>query len=452
MEKINKAPVGAIRILKIINSKGYEAYLVGGCVRDILMGRNPKDWDITTSATPKELNLILSEYKIVETGIKHGTITVLDKGESYEVTTFRIDGKYTDKRRPDSVKFTVSLAEDLKRRDFTVNAIAMDAYGNIIDENGGQKDIKNKIIRCVGEPEDRFNEDALRILRAIRFQSELGFHANKETEKAIIKLKDLLLKISIERVRNEFEKILIGKDARRVLMAYKEVIAVFIPEIRESFDFDQCNPYHIYDVYEHIINAVSLIDNNKKYRMAAFLHDLAKPQCFVMDKGWGHFYHHETKGSEVAEEILKRLKYDNESLADISFVIKAHGTVFSPTEKYAKHKLNHFGEKRLRMLIELEKADVKSQNPEIVDERLANIENFEKKVDKVIEENSCFSLKDLNINGNILFEIGYEKGPALGEELERLLELVIENKLENDEDVLIKKAEEDLEVRLAVKS
>lgn len=444
MEKINKVPSGARKLLEKLNGRGHEAYLVGGCVRDILMGRNPKDWDITTSATPGELKELLSKYKLVETGIKHGTVTVFDKGNSYEITTYRIDGEYTDKRRPDSVEFTSSLSEDLKRRDFTINAMAMDLSGNIIDEHGGHEDIEKIFLRCVGNPMERFNEDALRILRAMRFQSELGFHANCETEKAIIKLRWSLLDVSVERIRIEFEKLLNGQDVKRVLRDYREVVAVFIPEIRESFDFDQCNPYHVYDVYEHIISAVSLIENKEKYRMAAFLHDIAKPKCFVMDKGWGHFYHHETKGAEIAEEILKRLKYDNESIEDIKFVIKAHGTVFSSTEKYARHKLNHFGEKRLRMLIALEKADVMSQNPNVVDERLTNIEEFEKTVDKVIEEKLCFSLKDLKIDGNKLLKIGYEKGAGIGKELDLLLELVIENKLENEHEELMKKAKEDL--------
>ncbi|NLY81565.1 MAG: CCA tRNA nucleotidyltransferase [Clostridiales bacterium] len=448
MEMINKVPSAARKILEILNDSGHEAYLVGGSVRDILMGREPKDWDITTSATPGDLKKILSKYKLVDTGIRHGTITVLDKGKSYEITTYRIDGEYTDKRRPDSVEFTTSLSEDLMRRDFTINAMAMDLFGDIIDEHGGREDIENKVLRCVGKPIERFNEDALRILRAIRFQSELGFYANCQTEKAIFKLKDSLLEVSVERIRIEFEKLLIGQDVKRVLRDYREVIAVFIPEIRESFDFDQRNPYHVHDVYEHIISAVSLIENTEKYRMAAFLHDIAKPKCFVMDRGWGHFYHHETKGAEIAVRILKRLKYDNESLEDIKSIIKAHGTVFSITEKYARHKLNHFGEKRLRMLIALEKADVMSQNPNVVDERLTNIEEFEKTVDKVIEEKLCFSLKDLEIDGKDLINTGYEKGPEIGKELALLLELVIENEIENDSKTLIKKAKEDKKAKV----
>ena len=441
---MKKIPRGAGKILEKLNNEGYEAFLVGGCVRDIVMGRIPTDWDITTSATPDELKAVFKKHKLIETGIKHGTVTLLDEGVPFEITTYRVDGAYSDKRRPDHVRFTRSLSEDLRRRDFTINAMAMDIEGKIIDENGGLEDIRNKMVRCVGDPFLRFEEDALRILRAIRFQSQLGFDVDEKTEEAIISKKELLRHISKERIRGEFEKILIGDNVRKVLLRYSEVIAIFIPEIVPAIGFDQCNPFHVYDVYEHSVNAVSIIDKNPKYKMAAFLHDLGKPGCFIMERGWGHFYHHETKGAKIAKDVLRRLKYDNDTIEDNVTISKVHGTVFNSTEKYARHKLNQMGEKRLRFLISLEKADVASQNPKIIAKRIEKIEDFERCVNKVIGENQCFSLRDLKINGEDLIGLGYQRGPLVGKELKHLLTLVIENTIENNKEALLSKAKQDL--------
>ena len=438
----NNIPEGAKLILLKLNEHNHEAYLIGGSVRDLLMGGIPKDWDITTSATPREIKEIFSEYRTFEFGIKHGTISIIALNERYEVTTYREDGEYKDSRRPESIIFTKSLSQDMRRRDFTINAMAMDVNGEIIDLFDGAKDLKEKTIRCVGNPYERIGEDALRILRALRFRSQLGFKIEKHTDDAIFAQKNSLLNISKERIREEFDKIIKGKYATSVLREYRDIIALFIPEIIEAFGFDQCNPYHIYDVYEHTLKVVEKIENKESNRLMAFLHDLAKPTCFVMDKGWGHFYHHESKGAEIAREVLRRLKYDNETISDISYVIKIHGTVFNPSSKYARHKLNQIGEKRLRMLIDLEKADVKAQNPEITKERLKNIENFEELVNKVIFEEQCFSLKNLAIDGNELIKIGYKKGPIIGQTLNTLLVEVMNDEITNDKISLIIRAKE----------
>jgi len=442
----DKMPKGAKIILEKLNSYNHEAYLVGGCVRDFLMGEIPKDWDITTSASPKEVKELFSEYKLFEFGIKHGTISIIIEGNSYEVTTYREDGEYLDSRRPETINFTKSLSQDLKRRDFTINAMAMNSKGDVVDLYNGEKDLNSKFIRCVGNPKERIGEDALRILRALRFAARMGFQIEQNTSDAINSEKNLLLKISLERINDEFDKILHGEYATNILREYRDVIAVFIPEIKELFDFEQCNPYHIYDVYEHTLKAVEEIENCDNNRLMAFLHDIAKPRCFIIKDGWGHFYHHESKGAELAKIILNRLRYDNKTIDDIAFVIKTHGTVFNPDIKYARHKLNQMGEKRLRMLMALEKADVKAQNPQIIMERLDNIKKFESCVDTVIEEKHCFSVKDLNIDGNDLIELGYTRGPFVGKALNDLLIEVMNEDIINDKKILIKRAIEKLNI------
>ncbi|PWM45669.1 MAG: CCA tRNA nucleotidyltransferase, partial [Clostridiales bacterium] len=298
------------KIINKLSQNGYDAYFVGGCVRDFLRGEAFTDIDICTSATPEEVKKCFSEETIIETGIKHGTVTLLFCGESFEITTFRSEQGYNDSRHPSNVEFIKSINEDLSRRDFTMNAIAL-KDGIITDPFGGSQDIKNKIIRTVGNPDERFKEDALRILRALRFSSVLGFEIEEKTAESIFKNKELLCHVSKERIAVEFNKILLGKNVENILINYSSVIAVFIPEILQTINFNQHNPFHIYDVYTHIVKAVASSENNIYIRLTMFFHDMAKPQCFSLDNdGIGHFKKHADKSSDMAKIVLNRMKYD----------------------------------------------------------------------------------------------------------------------------------------------
>lgn len=432
-------PANAIWIMESLREAGYEAYLVGGCVRDTLLGRKPEDYDITTSALPEEIESVFDArgIRLADYGMKHGTVVLILDDGTYEVTTYRIDGEYTDGRRPDSVSFTRNIREDLARRDFTVNAMAMDAEGKVVDPYGGKDDLNSRILRAVGNPDVRFNEDALRIMRAIRFAAQLGFEIEEDTAEALHRGKDLQHRISGERIRIELRKLFESDGCVEILREYRDIIATVMPEIADMFDFDQCNPYHCHDVWEHSLHVVGELPKDETLRLAGLLHDVGKPSCFLVKEGWGHFYNHEEASAEMAERILRRLRYDNTTINDVVTVIKAHSAVFNATAKYARRKLNQLGEKRLRMLIALERADVSAQAYEVREERIRNIDEFARIVDEVLEGEQCFSLADLKVRGNDLLEMGIPRGPEIGRILGTLLELVIAGDLENDRDVLL---------------
>lgn len=434
-------PVNVLGIMELLEKSGHEAYIVGGCVRDLLLEREPSDFDITTDALPGEVERIFSSVRTIDYGRKHGTIAIILDGRPYEVTTYRVDGAYTDNRRPDSVTFTPDVEKDVQRRDLTVNALLMDRNGEITDYVGGIDDLMDGVIRAVGDAETRFREDALRVIRAIRFEAQLGFDTDEKTETAIHKCRWLLRNIAVERIRDEFDKILVADDAAKVLDKYRDVIAVFIPELADGFDFDQQNPFHCYDVYEHELHAVDAIPLRVPLRLAALLHDVGKPECFIVKNGWGHFYGHEKRSAEMAETILRELKYDNRTVDDVTFLIKNHGTVFNPTEKYARKKLGQMGERRLRMLIELERADVSSQAREVRIERRQMIDEFRRCVDKVVEEKQCFSKSELAIDGNDLIRVGFPQDARLGKTLDFFLDAVTEGKISNDREEMLDIAE-----------
>ena len=452
-----KIPENAMIILQRLEEAGYEAFVVGGCVRDALLGREPDDWDITTSARPDEMMQALSGMHIVPTGLKHGTITVVADGENFEVTTYRVDGEYLDARRPESVVFVRDLKEDLSRRDFTINAMAYSDERGLVDLFGGSADLENGIVRCVGDPELRFSEDALRILRCVRFASQLDFEIEDQTAEAMYEKLPLLDKIAEERIRVEFGKLLCGKGAGRVLTEHRDVIAQFIPEIRPMFDLDQENPFHLYDVWMHTVHAVESVSipkaketrsredakcENEIMKLAAFFHDIGKPPCKVVDRGWGHFYHHEHVGSDMTNEIMRRLRYDNDTRKTVVGLIKKHGTVFNPNGKQARRLLSKMGEGDLRRLIELEKADVSAQHPDYVDERLGNIAVFEQKVDEQIAAGQCFRINDMNIDGRDIMAMGVEQGRQIGLIKGRLFDMVVEGEIENDREALLTAAKE----------
>lgn len=445
MKNINQNfPNGAKMILDKLNANGYEAYLVGGCVRDILLCREPHDWDICTSATPKQMQSCFTDTDTIETGIKHGTLTIKGSDNKYyETTTFRIDGKYTDNRRPDSVEFVTDINEDLSRRDFTANAIACGKQGNIIDPFNGQKDLKNKIIKCVGNPDKRFNEDALRIMRAIRFAVTNHFSIDENTSKSIHKNKDLLKNISAERLNSELCKILLGLDNDNIhfMQDYRDIFAIFIPEIEKTFDFNQYNPYHSYDVYGHILKSIISSPKDLTVRLSALFHDIGKPDCLTREvNGRGHFYGHQFLSSEMANTIMRRLKFDNETINTVVKLVENHDNKYEPGLKSAKKMLRNFGEENTYRYLDLQLADALAHNTaeSKILERVEKIKLQKDFVQQVLKEKQCFSLKDLDINGNDLILIGMNPGKEIGHILNDLLNKVIDEPELNNKEILLK--------------
>ena len=428
-------------ILERLENCGYEAYTVGGCVRDTIMGRSAHDTDITTNAIPEQVIEAFSGYKVIPTGLKHGTVTILKNSVPYEITTYRIDGEYKDSRRPENVEFTASLTEDLARRDFTMNAIAMDRHGNTADPFGGKNDIGNGIIRCVGDPEKRFTEDALRIMRAVRFASQLGFNIEKNTAEAVHAMKGRLKNISMERIRSELDKLICGKNCVQVLLEYSDVIAEIIPEFEPSIGFDQHSPYHKYDVWEHTVRAISYApESNVKMRTALLFHDIAKPACAKFDEnGRGHFKKHPVVGAEMAQDIMKRMKYDGETISYAVMLIARHSKkVFDNIA--VKKMMADIGDDLFFELMELKKCDNLAKNDFVFSEN----ELFDQLMDegrRLIENNECRGLRPLAINGRDMTSLGLQ-GKDIGNALNELLQLVLENKLSNIKDDLINYAKQ----------
>lgn len=437
--KIN-VPKQVNMVLKALEEHGFEAFIVGGCVRDAIMGIAPKDYDVTTSALPEETKEVFRDFHVIETGIKHGTVTVMVDKEPIEITTYRIDENYVDNRHPENVRFTRSLKEDMARRDFTMNAIAYNPACGLVDYYGGLEDIQRGVIRAVGEADKRFEEDALRIMRALRFSSVTGFAIEEATAEAALRHKDFLNNISAERIQVELVKLLCGKDARRVMMEFTDILAVILPELLEMKGFDQCNAYHIYDVLEHTAVAVENTPAEPVLRLSALLHDTGKPETFFQDcTGVGHFYGHNLASKRIAEDLLERLKFDNDTKEKVLLLVEKHDMQIKAEETAVKRALNKLGEENFRNLIALARADNKAQNPIIVKRQ----EHFDKLLaiaEEIILKEECFSLKALAVNGRDLIEIGFKPGPELGKALENLLEAVISGEIENKKEELLKKA------------
>lgn len=428
-----KLPGAVSRLMEILKNSGYEAFVVGGCVRDSLMGREPDDWDICTSAKPDEMKRCFADFPAIETGLKHGTLTILMDRQPFEVTTYRIDGVYSDGRRPDQVTFTSSLKADLARRDFTINAMAYHPTTGLVDPFGGRRDLRNQQIQCVGMAVRRFQEDALRIMRAIRFASQLKFKIEEQTAHALEECLPLLDRIALERIRVELDKLLCGPGAMDTLAKYRQVIAHIIPEAAPMFDLDQKNPYHVYTVWDHTLHAVFHVKNTLTLKLAAFFHDIGKPGSMTIgEDGRGHFYRHERLSEELAKQAMRRLKYDNATRSTVANLVRNHSIVFRSDPKQARKLLAKLGEEQLRLLIELEYADVKSQNPRYAQERVANIRAFSQIVDQVLEAEQCFSLRHLALNGRDLLDMGVPQGPEIGKILKALLEQVVEGGLPNE--------------------
>ncbi len=432
-------PENVRAVIRSLESAGFEAYIVGGCVRDSFMGRIPKDYDVCTNAKPDEVKAALGGFRIIDTGIKHGTVTVMSDNEPVEVTTYRIDGEYSDHRKPDSVEFTDQLTEDLSRRDFTINAMAYSEKTGIVDVFNGQKHLFNRKIRCVGEPEKRFSEDALRILRAMRFASELEFVLDKDTDSAVHRCRRLLTDVSEERITAELNRLLMGENVFEVLMNYHDVIEVFIPEITPCVGFNQQSRYHLYDVWEHTAMSVSQAKKDLTIRLAMLLHDISKPDCFKLDdNGQGHFYEHEQMGAEVAEKILRRLKYPNSVIEDVTTLIRYHYVTPVDDERVIKRLMSKIGSPAFHRLMEVQKADSRAKQPFCM-ERVPLIDKINFKAYEIEKRGDCISLKDLSVNGNDILELGYS-GKAVGNILDELLQAVISDEIPNDREVLISKA------------
>ena len=429
-------PEYVVNILNKLCAKGFEAYAVGGCVRDHIMGIEPTDYDITTNALPAEIREVFADHNIASYGEKHGTVGVITGRHVVEITTYRIEGVYSDNRHPDSVSFSKSLDIDLQRRDLTINAMAMNKYGHIIDRFGGRKDIERKILRTVGTPDKRFSEDALRILRCLRFASQLGFRPEMETACSMSRNKELLNNISSERIREEFVKILCGMNSEEVLRSYYDIIEVFIPEIRPMIGFDQRTPFHKYDVWEHTIHAVGRGGGDPILQTALLFHDIAKPVCMTVDEnGRGHFKIHPQLSAQMAAEIMKRLKFPSQDISFITNLIANHRFSYK-SESDVKHMLNNIGPEAFFKLIDLKLADDSSKG--YYDEKsIKSLEWARSAAEKIISEKQCYRLHDLAIKGADLLEMGFE-GKEIGKTLNMLLNMVINNELENKTDVLMR--------------
>ena len=427
--------------LDLLAHAGFEAFLVGGSVRDYVReNKQGSDWDITTNALPEETKAVFQGYRLIETGLKHGTVTVVMDGEPLEITTYRIDGSYTDHRRPDSVSFTGNLRDDVERRDFTMNALAYNPKTGIVDLVGGVDDIRANLIRCVGDPDRRFQEDALRILRALRFASVLEMTIDPATAAAAHRNKALLSSVASERVQVELTKLLCGTGAAQVLREFADVIAVVLPEISPMFDFDQKNPHHDRDIWNHTVSVVSSIPPLPHLRWTALLHDIGKPHCFFTDSdGIGHFYGHAAQSTAIADTVLNRLRFDHATRDQVLLLVKHHDAPLPTEEKGIKRLMNRFGAEAALQLVEVHRADTAGLHPSCA-YRYEEFDAVQAKIEQLLVEEACFSLKDLAVNGNDLIEKGL-RGKQIGNTLQLLLEAVIDGTVPNERSELLNYAD-----------
>ena len=467
-------PGAALAALSRLNAAGYAAFLMGGCVRDGLLGRVPGDWDITTAALPGQVESVFAGERIIETGLKHGTVTVLLDGLPLEITTFRTESGYADHRHPDAVAFTPSLTEDLARRDFTINAMAWNAADGLQDPFSGRQDLERRLIRCVGEAEQRFGEDALRILRALRFAAQLDFTLDPATAEAAHALRSTLALVSRERIAVELTKLLCGPAARRILTEYWEILSVPLPELAPMAGLDQHNIHHCYDVLEHSAAAVEAVPPEPILRWAALLHDVAKPACFTLDRaGTGHFYGHAQAGGPMAREILTRLRFDKDTVRRVGDLVELHDYPIDPPvgsdaliapviaagndaavsaaeasgdaslrrraaaeERAIRRLIGKLGEADFFRLLDLKRADSLAHHPDCRG-RVAACDRLEALARELLAQPPCFTVRDLAIGGNDLLALGLPKGPEIGKTLNALLEAVLSGTLPNEREALL---------------
>lgn len=425
-------------IINTLMRAGYEAYAVGGCVRDVMLNRTPMDWDITTSAKPHEVKQLFGHT--IDTGILHGTVTVMLEQEGFEVTTYRIDGEYEDARHPKEVSFTSDLLEDLKRRDFTINAMAYNDTQGLVDAFDGVGDLKRGIIRCVGRATERFSEDALRMLRAVRFSAQLGFVLEEETRAAIVELAPNIAKVSAERIQMELVKLLTSNHPEEIRTAYETgLTAVFLPEFDRMMETAQNNPHHCYTVGEHTLMALQGVEADKVLRFTMLLHDVAKPVCRTTDEnGTDHFYGHPQKGSEMARMILRRLKFDNDTTDRVSALVRWHDDNPELSPRSVRRAISRIGLERYPALFAVKRADTLAQSMYRREGKLKYLHDYEMLYQEVMEKQQCLTIKQLAVTGSDLIEAGMQPGKEIGSVLKKLLELVLEDPELNTKEKLLK--------------
>ncbi len=430
-------PRRVLTALARLEDAGYPAYLVGGCVRDLLRGETPHDFDITTLARPEQTEAVFSDCKLIRTGLKHGTLTVLSEGLPLEITTYRTDGSYSDGRHPDFVRFGTDLREDLMRRDFTVNAMAWSPVRGLQDPFDGQGDLQKKQIRAVGNPAKRFGEDALRILRGARFASCLGFDVEAETASAMQEQIPLLGRVSAERIASEFTRLLCGQAVEPVLMRFRDLFAFFLPELRPCFGFDQKTPYHCYDLYTHSVKVTASVYPDKTLRLAAFFHDIGKPDTFVLRNGRGHFKGHPARSAEICETVLHRLHMEKARVRDVCTLIREHDFVLDGGEPI--ELLRQLPAHLIEPLFALMRADARAKADPSVS--LDQIQAFREELNALREKPLCLSVRDLAVNGDDLLSLGVPNGKPVGDALRALLERVQDGSLPNERNALLQAIE-----------
>lgn len=434
-------PFQICEIMERIGNAGHSAFVVGGCVRDHLMGMTPHDFDITTSATPRETENIFADCRVIETGIKHGTVTLLYKGISTEITTFRVDGNYSDGRHPDSVSFSGRIEDDLSRRDFTMNGIAYNPKVGFVDPFGGKEDIDRGVIRCIGDPDKRFGEDALRVVRALRFSATLGFPVAEETAEAMKAHKKDLRKVSVERIFAELKRLLCGKDVRRVLMEFPEIFATVIPPLGEMIDYDQGSKYHNSTLYEHTARAVEASPGTVEMRLAMLFHDIGKPACRTEDEnGECHYYGHGELSAKMSDEILRAMKCDNALRERVCEIVRYHDIPVETSRKYIRRQLAKHGAEVFEDIMEAHIADDSAKH-DFCRDRISKEREVIAIAGEISEEKPCFSVKMLDISGNDLKDI-VQPSPLMGEILSKLFDEVVDEKLPNEKPALLKRAAE----------
>ncbi len=430
-------PENAKYILNTIHEAGFEAYIVGGCVRDALLGRIPQDWDITTNALPGDVKRLFR--RTIDTGIEHGTVTVMMGKEGYEVTTYRVDGIYEDSRHPKEVTFTASLVEDMKRRDFTINAMAYNEEEGLRDEFEGVKDLEAHIIRCVGNPRERFSEDALRIMRAVRFAAQLDYEIEEETRNAIKELAPTLSRISAERIQTELVKLLVSPHPEMIKTAYElGITKVILPEFDICMETDQNNIHHMYNVGDHTVEALKNVAPQRLLRLTMLMHDMGKPATIKIDEeGVTHFYGHDEVGSRIAHDIFRRLKFDRDTMDRVCNLVRYHDYRFPAKDSSVRKAINRVGEKDFPLLLEIRYADTMAQSEYLRDEKLKLIEDTKEVYRQVLERKDCVSLKDLAVNGKDLIAVGVAPGKKLGDILGAMLRDVLETPEHNSKEYLL---------------
>lgn len=431
-------------IIDTITQAGYEAYAVGGCIRDSLLGREPEDFDITTSASPFVIKELFP--RTVDTGIKHGTVTVLLQKESYEVTTYRIDGEYEDHRHPKEVIFTANLLEDLKRRDFTINAMAYNEETGLVDPFGGEEDLAGRMIRCVGNPVERFTEDALRMMRAVRFSAQLGYTIEENTRKAIEQLAPSLHAISAERIQTELVKLAVSSHPSFLRIAYETgITAVIMPEFDRCMQTEQNNPHHCYSVGEHTLHAMENIRADKILRLTMLFHDMGKPQTMTVDEqGIYHFHGHPEISSNIAKDIMRRLKFDNKTIYYVTNLVRYHDVKVELRRKAVRHAIHKIGEDIFPYLFEVKRADFLAQSMYQRAEKEQELQQLQEIYEEIKKNKECVSLKDLAVTGKDLIRAGIKEGPEVGSELKKLLALVIEEPERNTKEYLLAVVKKDV--------